>query len=92
MGSCRPGGLCSFPHSIRTGEEDAAAGAREPLGLRRLADPVDVAQREVQHRDLDEARERGGNHLTHEHRARRDFHVVAELEVPDEVQGLGPAS
>ena len=83
--------ISCFFSLLRTGEEDAAAGAREPLGLRGLADPVDVAQREVQDRDLDEARERRRDHLAHEHRARRDLHVVAELEVPDEAQGLRPA-
>ena len=67
-----------------TREEDTAARTRKALGLRGLADAVNVVKREVQDGDLDEARKCGSDHLAHEHRPRRDLHVVAELEVPDE--------
>lgn len=73
-----------------TGEEHAALGTCEALGLRLLADAVDVVQREVQHGDLDETRERRGDDLAHEHGPGRYLHVMAEFEIFDEAESLGP--
>ena len=72
-----------------TREEDAAAWAGEVVGLGGLADAGDGFEGVVQDEDLDEAGKGRGDDLGHEHGARRDLHVVAELEVRDEGEGLG---
>lgn len=71
------------------GEEDAAAGAGEVVGLVGLADVGDVGEGEVEDDDLDEAGEGCGDYLGEEHGPGRDFHVMAEFEVAHEGQCLG---
>lgn len=59
------------------------------LGLVTFTDVFDVVQGKVEDGDLDEAGKGGGDDLGHEHGARGDLHVVAELEVADKGEGLG---
>ena len=70
------------------GEEDAAVGALEVVDVFGRADVVDVGEGPVEDADLDEAGPDGGDHLAGEEHAGRDFHVVAELEVGGEGEGL----
>lgn len=71
------------------GEEDSPARAGEVFGLGGCADILDRAEGVVEHRDLDEAGEGGCHDLAHEHGPRGDLHVVPELEVAYEAEGLG---
>lgn len=48
----------------------------------------DAAQCRIQDDDLDEAREGRRDNLGHEHGSRRDLHVVTELQVGHEGEGL----
>jgi len=72
-----------------TGEEHPTAGTGEVLGLLARADAVYAAEGVVEDRDLDEAGYRGGDDLRGEHGPWRDLHVVSELEVAYEAEGLG---
>lgn len=58
------------------------------LRLGRGAYILDVIESEIEDNDLNEASKRRGNDLAHEHRPRRDLHVVAEFEIRNEAQGL----
>jgi len=58
-------------------EEGFGGGTAEVRLLLEGADVLDVGEGEVEHCDLDEAGDRGGYDLGHEHRLGRDFHVVA---------------
>jgi len=64
-----------------TREENSPARAREVVGLCKGTDAVDAAKSGIQDADLDEARERCGDHLTHEHCPGRNLHVMAEFEI-----------
>jgi hypothetical protein len=67
-----------------TREKDLTTRAGEMFGLMRLAHILDVVQSKVENYNLDEAREGCGNNLGHEHRSRRNLHVVSKLQVTDE--------
>ena len=68
--------------------EDGRAGAGEAaLGLAR-ANALDVREQPRLHAKLHSAGDDGRNDLAPEHRARGDLHVVAELEILRELQGL----
>lgn len=59
------------------GEEDFCAGAGELLRLSRLANVLDIFEREIEHEDLHHSGKDCGNGLSHEHCSWRNLHVVA---------------
>ena len=72
-------------------EEDVVAGARPgaPLRqLRRVADAGHRLQQPPRRGEVDRRRQHGADELHGEHGARRDLHVVAQLEVLQEHDGL----
>lgn len=50
----------------------------------------DDIQGHVEDQDLDDAGVSRGNHLGHEHCPGGDLHVMAKLEIRNEVERLGP--
>ena len=71
-----------------TGEENPPTWTGEVLWLSGLADVGNVVEGIIEDKDLDEAGNSCGHHLGHEHSARGNLHVVAELEVRYKGQGL----
>jgi len=69
-------------------EVDARERAREAIQRVGRADTRHVREHPVQHGDLRERREQRRGHLHGEERARRDLHVVPELEVRGELDAL----
>ncbi len=76
------------PHDGRS-PKHLRARARKPVLLVCIANIRDVLEHPRLHAELRRARDNGRDHLRGEHRARRDFHVVPELEVRRECQSLG---
>lgn len=75
-----------------TGKKDSAARAGKVIALVLLTNIRDVGEGEVQHKDLNEARERGGDDLRPKHGPRGDLHVVSEFHVRHEAECLRPGS
>lgn len=73
-----------------TSKKHPAAWACEVIRLLRVANIINVVQCQVQNNDLNEAGECRCHNLSHEHCAGRDLHVVAEFQIRDECQCLGP--
>lgn len=72
----------------RRREEDAPVGARVLVWLLGTAHVGDVVDCPVQDADLHNGRPNRGDELRGEHDARGHLHVVAELEILSEIEGL----
>lgn len=70
-------------------EVHAGNGAGEAVDGLGGADAADVCKHPVEDADLGDGGDEGGDDLDEEHDARRDLHVVAELEVGGELDALG---
>lgn len=68
---------------------DAGDGAGEAVDGLGGADAPDVGKHPVEDADLGDGGDERGDDLDGEHDARRDLHVVAELEVGGELDALG---
>ncbi|KFY47151.1 hypothetical protein V494_00143 [Pseudogymnoascus sp. VKM F-4513 (FW-928)] len=60
----------------------------KPIHSIRRTNPSHISKHPIQHRDLREARCEGRRHLYAKEQARRDLHVVPELEVGGELDAL----
>lgn len=72
----------------RAVEVDARNGACEAVEGVGGADALDVGEHPVQHADLRDGRDEGGDDLDEEHESGRDFHVVPKLEVGGKLDAL----
>lgn len=71
-----------------TGKEHAPSGAGEVIRLSWLADIRNILEGIIEDHDLYKTGKGSSDYLGHEHGTWRDLHVVAELQVGYECQGL----
>ena len=77
-------GTDDTPDDRGRAEDSGTRASEAALGLLR-ADALDVREEPCLDTELDGTGDDGGDNLAPEHRARRDFHVVAELKVLGEL-------
>ena len=76
---------------LLTGKEYSSTWTCEMLRLMRCAHVFDVGECKVKHSDLNEARERCSNDLSHEHSAGRDLWLLAGYSTDDAWLDFAPS-